>query len=88
MHAPDVVLANALAVDGFLTDEFRGTNFPLIHAVLHGPRLVPTPRLICDYARNGHLTYEAARTLLSTISSHRGWDNSPYVAQILAVLEE
>lgn len=31
-----IVLANALAVDGFLTDEFGGTNFPLIHAVLQG----------------------------------------------------
>nr|WP_231554287.1 hypothetical protein [Halobellus rufus] len=32
-----IVLANALDVDGFLTDEFDGTNFPLIHAVLQGP---------------------------------------------------
>lgn len=29
-----IVLANALDVDGFLTDEFGGTNFALIHAVL------------------------------------------------------
>jgi len=29
-----IVLANALAVDGFLTDEFGGTNFALIHACL------------------------------------------------------
>ena len=43
-----IVLANARAVDGFLTDEFGGTNFPLIHAVLEGPRIVPTPRLIVD----------------------------------------
>jgi len=60
--------SNALDVDGFLTDEFGGTNFPLIHAVLRGPRIVPTPRLICDYARNGHMTHEEARTLLSVIS--------------------
>jgi hypothetical protein len=26
--------------DAFLTDEFGGTNFPLIHAVLQGPRIV------------------------------------------------
>jgi len=32
--------------DGFLTNEFGGTNFALIHAVLRGPRIVPTPRLI------------------------------------------
>jgi len=83
-----IVLANARAVDGFLTDEFGGTNFPLIHAVLQGPRIVPTPRLICDYARNEHLTHEEARTLITTISPHRSWENSPYVAQIVALLEE
>jgi len=83
-----IVLANALAVDGFLTDEFGGTNFPLIHAVLQGPRIVPTPRLICDYARNGHMTKEEARTLITTISPHRSWENSPYVTQLLQRLKE
>jgi hypothetical protein len=83
-----IVLANALAVDGFLTDEFGGTNFPLIHAVLQGPRLIPTPRLICDYAWNGHLTHENAKTLLTTISPHRSWENSPYVTQLFQRLEE
>jgi len=83
-----VVLANALDVDGFLTDEFGGTNFPLIHAVLQGPRIVPTPRLIVEYARNGHMSYEGARTLLTTISPHRSWENSPYVTQLLKHLDE
>jgi len=83
-----IVLANALAVDGFLTDEFGGTNFPLIHAVLEGPRIVPTPRLIVDYARNGHLSHEAARTLITAISPHRSWENSPYVTQLLHRLDE
>lgn len=83
-----IVLANALDVDGFLTDEFGGTNFPLIHAVLQGPRIVPTPRLIGEYARNGHLTDEAARTLITTISPHRSWENSPYVTQLLRRLED
>ena len=82
-----IVPANALAVDGFLTDEFGGTNFPLIHAVLQEPRIVPTPRLIVEYARNGHLTHEAARTLLTTISPHRSWENSPYVTQLLQRLD-
>lgn len=82
-----IVLANALDVDGFLTDEFGGTNFALIHAVLQGPRIVPTPRLLCDYARNGHMTHTGARTLIRTISSHRSWDNSPYVAQLLDQLD-
>ncbi|WP_277555891.1 hypothetical protein [Halobaculum limi] len=83
-----IVLANALGVDGFLTDEFGGTNFPLIHAVLQGPRIVPTPRLIVDYARNGHLSPEEARTLITTISPHRSWENSPYVTQLRRRLEE
>ncbi|WP_353635010.1 hypothetical protein ABSL23_05690 [Halobacterium sp. NMX12-1] len=83
-----IVLANALGVDGVLTDEFGGTNFPLIHAVLQGPRIVPTPRLIVDYARNGHLSAEEARTLITAISPHRSWEHSPYVTQLLHRLEE
>ena len=81
-----IVLANALAVDGFLTDEFGGTNFALVHAALRGPRIVPAPRLLCDYVRNGHMTAEEARRLITTISPHHSWGNSPYVAQLLAQL--
>jgi hypothetical protein len=77
-----------LGVDGFLADEFGGTNFPFIHAVLQGPRIVPTPRLIVTYARNGHLSHEAARMLLTTISPHRSWEHSPYVSQLLQRLGE
>lgn len=83
-----IVLANALDADGFLTDEFAGTNFALIHAVLKGPRIVPTPRLVCDYARNGHLTHAEAKTLINTISSRRSWDDSPYVDQLVGLLNE
>lgn len=83
-----IVLSNALDVDGFLTDEFGGTNFALTHAVLQGPRIVPTPRLICDYARNGHMTNEETRNLITAISSHRSWENSPYVTQLLQRLGE
>lgn len=82
-----IVLANALDVDGFLTDEFGGTNFALVHAALTGPRIIPTPRLLCDYARNNHMSREEARTLIHTISPHRSWDNSPYVAQLLDQLD-
>ena len=82
-----IVLANALDVDGFLTDEFGGTNFALVHAVLTGPRIVPTPRLICDYARGGHMSNEQGRALITVISPHRSWDNSPYVTQLLHLLE-
>ena len=77
-----IVLANALGVDGFLTDEFGGTNFAVIHAVLQGPRIVPTPRLVCDYARNGHMTAASARALLETIGAHRSWERSPYVSRL------
>jgi hypothetical protein len=83
-----VVLANALDVDGFLTDEFGGTNFPLVHAVLEGPRIVPTPRLVCDYARNGHLTDREARRLLGVIGPHRSWNTSPYVTRLRERLGE
>ncbi|GAB3026850.1 hypothetical protein GCM10025298_13840 [Natronobiforma cellulositropha] len=44
-QAPDTLI---FAVNGFLTDEFGGTNFPLIHACSRGPRIVPTPQLIFD----------------------------------------
>ena len=81
------VLASALGVDGFLTDEFGGTNFALVHAALQGPRIVPTPRLLRDYTRDGHMAAEEARRLITTISPHRSWENSPYVAQLLAHLE-
>ena len=47
-----IVLANALAVDGFLTDEFGGTNFALVHVALRGPRIVPAPRLLRDYGNS------------------------------------
>ncbi|THE63894.1 hypothetical protein D8Y22_16365 [Salinadaptatus halalkaliphilus] len=83
-----IVLANALEADGVLTDEFGGTNFALVHAALVGPRIVPTPRLVCDYDRNGYMETEAVRTLLETIGDHRSWDESPYVAQLLAQLDE
>lgn len=82
-----ILLANARGVDGFLTDEFGGTNFPAIHAVLGGPRIVPTPRLLVDFARNGHMSHEEARELLDATSSHRSWENSPYVARLRDQLE-
>ncbi|WP_224337850.1 hypothetical protein [Haloprofundus halobius] len=82
-----IILANALDVDGFLTDEFGGNNFALVHAALRGPRIVPTPRLICDYARGGHMTHNEARALIKSISPPRSWDNSPYVAQLLSFLK-
>lgn len=82
-----IVLANVRAVDAFLTDEFAGTNFALIHATLTGPRIVPAPRLVCDYARNGHMTRGEARELLSIMSKHRGWSNNAYVQQLLKTLK-
>ena len=82
-----IVLANSLGVDGLVTDEFGGTNFALIHAVLEGPRLVTTPRLVCDYARNGHVSHADARDAIREIGRHRSWEGSRYVAQLLALLE-
>jgi len=82
-----IVLANALGVDGFLTDEFGGTNFALVHAGLRGPRIVPTPRLICDYARGGYMSHNDARTLIKQISARRSWANSPYVSRLVDQLD-
>lgn len=83
-----IVLANSLEVDAFLTDEFAGTNFLLIHAALTGPRLVPTPRLVCDFARAGHMTHDAARQLLRVMGRHRGWAGNAYVQQLTRSLED
>lgn len=83
-----IVLANELGVDGFLTDEFGGTNFALIHAGLHGPRIIPAPRLIFEYARNGYVTSEEAKALLDTIGEHRSWEHSAYVAQLRRTLDQ
>jgi predicted nucleic acid-binding protein len=82
-----IVLATSLGVDGFLTDEFGGTNFALVHAALRGPRIVPTPRLIRDYARGGHMSTSEAQQLLDIIGSHRSWGASPYVALLRDQLE-
>lgn len=82
-----IVLANALGVDGFLTDEFGGTNFALVHAALAGPRIVPAPRLVRDYALDGHRTREEAKRLILGIAPYRSWDDSPYVDRILDGLD-
>lgn len=78
-----IVLANAIDADGFVTDEFGGTNFPVIHAALAGPRIVPAPRLIYEYARNGHLERIDARNLIQRIGRHRSWGASAYVSLLL-----
>lgn len=61
MTSPDVFISSlrsisssGLDVDDFLTDEFGGTNFALVHAAHQGPRIVPIPRLICDYAHRSY----------------------------------
>jgi hypothetical protein len=57
------------------------------HAVLQWPGIVPTPRVIVDYARNAHMSHAEAGTLITTISPHRSWDNSPYVTRLLQHLD-
>jgi hypothetical protein len=86
-EADGIVLANAIDADGFLTDEFSGTNFALVHAALQGPRIVPTPRLVCDYARNGHPTDGETRTLLTVMGVRRSWETNPYVIRMRQHLE-
>jgi predicted nucleic acid-binding protein len=79
-----IVLANGLGVDGLLTDEFN--QLARIHALVEGARLVPTPRLLRDYARNGHLTDAQARRLVETIAPHRSWGENSYVQAVLETL--
>lgn len=83
-----IVLANDRDVDAFLTDEFTGTTFALIHASLTGPHLVSAPRLICDYARAGHMTTKEASRLLSLIGQHRSWKSNAHVQQLLTMLTD
>lgn len=75
-------------MDAFVTDEFAGSNFTLIHAALTGPRIVPSPRLVCDYARTGHMTIGEAQQLLSIMGKHRSWQNNPYVQQLIKTLTQ
>ena len=79
-----ILLANARDTDAFLTDEF--TNIARVHALLERATLVPTPRLLRDYARQGHMTSVQARTLVETIAPHRSWDSNSYVQAILDTL--
>lgn len=81
-----IVLANSLSVDAFLTDEFGSTDFALIHAALDGPRLIPSPRLIRDFAHGGHTSADEARALIRRIGRHRSWDDSPYVRRLVESL--
>ena len=81
-----IVLANTLSVDAFLTDEFGRDNFALIHAALEGPRLVPSPRLIRDYALAGHLSSEESKALIQLIGTHRSWEGNPYVERLVESL--
>jgi hypothetical protein len=34
------------------------------------------------------MSHEEARTLITTISPHRSWENSPYVTQLLHRFDE
>ncbi|MFB6202354.1 MAG: hypothetical protein ABEI98_10140 [Halorhabdus sp.] len=79
-----IVLANALDADVFLTDEFR--NLARFHALLESVQLVPTPRLLRDYARTGHLRPEQARRLIDTIAPRRSWETNRYVQVVRATL--
>lgn len=79
-----IVLGNALDTDAVLTDEFGSTDFALLHAASTGPRLVTAPRLLRDYALDGHLSEQAARDLLELIGEERSWSESGYVGALLA----
>lgn len=79
-----VLLANALGVDALLTDEFQ--QLARIHALVEGATLVPTPRLLHDYARVERLRTAQVRRLVETIAPHRSWVENSYVQAVLATL--
>ncbi|MFW6435426.1 MAG: hypothetical protein ACOCY1_03500 [Halovenus sp.] len=79
-----IVLANAIDVDALLTDEFN--QLARIHALIENSMLVPTPRLIRDYARVGYLSDVEVQQLIETIGGHRSWEQNNYVQAIKETL--
>lgn len=84
-----ILLANNYRADALVTDEFGSKDYAVLHAHLdlEGPLLLTTPRLIREYARNGHLSQSTAREVLDEITRHR-WGESSYVATIREKLTE
>jgi hypothetical protein len=75
-------LANELAADLFVTDEFNTTNYLFVALALDDRNaLFTTPRVLCSLATHDALPTEYVDAALSYYVQTKGWD-AQYVAQL------
>lgn len=75
-------LANELAVDLFITDEFSTTNYLFVTLALDDRNsLFTTPDILCTLATHGILSAEYVDAALTYFVETKGWDTQ-YVAQL------
>lgn len=74
-EARAVRLANALDADLFVTDEFGGANFALIHLAVDDRESVrTTPELLAELAEAGHIDDAYVDAALTYLQGVKGWD--------------
>jgi len=77
-------LANDLAADLFVTDEFNTTNYLFISLALDDRNtLFTTPHVLCTLATRGTLPMEYVEAALAYYVETKGWD-ARYVARLRA----
>lgn len=75
-------LANELAADLFITDEFNTTNYLLVTLALDDRNtLFTTPHILCTLAVHGILAEEYVDAALTYYVETKGWDRQ-YVARL------
>ncbi len=75
-------LANELAADLFITDEFNTTNYLFVTLALDTRNsLFTTPHILCTLATHGILSDKYVDATLSYYLETKGWD-AQYVAQL------
>jgi predicted nucleic acid-binding protein len=74
-------LANELEADVFLCDECR--ELSTVHALLSGPRLMTSPKIIETFVLRETLSSTEAQAALSVMVAERSWRNNSYVKQFM-----
>lgn len=75
-------LANELAADVFITDEFNTTNYLFINLALDDRNsLFTTPHILCSLGTHGTLSEGYADAALTYYVETKGWDEQ-YIAQL------
>lgn len=75
-------VANELAADLFITDEFNTTNYLFVTLALDDRNsLFTTPHILCTLATHGILSEEYVDAALTYYVETKGWD-AQYVAQL------